>query len=303
MELDLSSEQELLRETTARFIESTCPLPTVRQLIESDTGLPEGYFRAAGELGWFALLVPEEHEGGSVSGQGLCDLAIISEERGRALQPGPFVTMNVFLAALAGGGSAEQQAATLPSVRDGASIATWVIGAAGAAGSGSSITATAQGEGFVLSGHAGPVVSGAAADWFLVTAGGPEGVTQVIVSARTPGIAVTPLQGLDITQRFAAVDFDHVIAPPTSVVGEPGDGDEAVERQLRLACVLSTTETLGATDALFETDAPLRHRSHRIRPTDRFLPGGQAPVGRHQSVLGSGQSRHRGRSPGGAGGP
>ena len=44
------------------------------------------------------MLVPEEHGGGSVSGEGLCDLAIIAEERGRALQPGPFVCMNVVAA-------------------------------------------------------------------------------------------------------------------------------------------------------------------------------------------------------------
>ena len=92
MELDLTSEQELLRDTAARFIGATCPLPMVRQLIGSETGVPADYLRAAGELGWFSMLVPEEMGGGSVSGAGLSDIAIIAEERGRVLQPGPFVS-------------------------------------------------------------------------------------------------------------------------------------------------------------------------------------------------------------------
>src|SRR5271156_1082525 len=105
MELDLTNDQQLLRDTAVRFIASRCPLPSVRQLIESDEGLPEDYLRAAGELGWVAMLVPEELGGGSVSGEGLCDAAIIAEVRGHALQPGPFVCMNVVAATIAAAGS------------------------------------------------------------------------------------------------------------------------------------------------------------------------------------------------------
>ncbi len=278
MELDLSSDQELLRDTAARFIESTCPLPLVRNLIGSETGLPEGYHRAAGELGWFAMLVPEEQGGGSVSGEGLCDLAIISEERGRALQPGPFVCMNVVAAALAGSGSPDQRAEILPSVRDGAGVATWVLGDADAgAASGSTLTATPRGNGFVVSGYASPVAAGATADWFLVTTGGPEGPTQFMVPAMTPGLTITPLQGLDITQRFASVAFERVIVPPTSVVGVPGRGRQDVERQLRLACILTTAETIGATDALFEMT-----RRYAIDRTAFGRPIGSFQAVKHQ---------------------
>src|SRR5580658_959859 len=125
MELGLSDDQELLRETAARFIDATCPLPMVRELIGSESGVPSDYLRRAGELGWFALLVPEQLGGGSVSGEGLRDLAIIAEERGRALQPGPFVGMNVVAAALAAAGTPEQQSRILPSICSGEATATW----------------------------------------------------------------------------------------------------------------------------------------------------------------------------------
>ncbi|HUJ64435.1 MAG TPA: acyl-CoA dehydrogenase family protein [Acidimicrobiales bacterium] len=278
MELDLSSDQELLRDSAARFIDSTCPLPTVRELIGSETGLPADYLRGAGELGWFALLVPEEHGGGSISGEGVCDLAIIAEERGRALQPGPFVCMNVVAAALAAAGSPEQQAGILPSVRDGEAVATWVLGdAIEGLASDSSLTATSRGNGFVVSGQADPVDGGAMADWFLVTTGGEEGLTQFIVSATTPGIAVTPLQGLDITKRYASVAFDDTIVPATSVLGRPGHGDADVEHQLQLACVLSASETVGATDALFEIT-----RRYAVERTAFGRPIGSFQAVKHQ---------------------
>src|ERR1700692_384282 len=127
MELALTDDQELLRETAAKFMEASCPLETVRQLVDEGAGLPPNYLREAAELGWFSLLVPEELGGGSVSGDGLRDAALVAEERGRRLQPGAFVPLNVVADALAANGSADQQADVLPLVMGGEAIAAWVV--------------------------------------------------------------------------------------------------------------------------------------------------------------------------------
>ena len=278
MELDLTSEQELLRETAARFIDATCPLPVVRQLIGSETGLPEGYLRAAGELGWFAMLVPEEMGGGTVSGAGLSDLAIVAEERGRALQPGPFVTMNVVSTALAAGGTPDYLTQALPGIRDGEVVATWVAGD-GAIGStsGASVTATSRGVDFVLAGRAGPVHAAAQADWLLVSAAGMDGVSQFMVEATTPGVTVTPLDGLDVTQRYASVSFEDVVVPAGSVIGQVGGSGPDLESQLHLACVLLTAETIGAMDALFDLT-----RRYAIDRTAFGRPIGSFQAVKHQ---------------------
>ena len=299
MELDLSDEQELLRETAARFIDSTSPLPSVRQLIESDTGLPEGYLRAAGELGWFAMLVPEEHGGGSVSGEGLRDLAIIAEERGRVLQPGPFVSMNVVASSLAVGGSTELQSMILPALCRGETVATWVPGAGDGLVPGTAVTATTQGDAFALSGYVGQVEAGGLADWILVSAVGVEGPVQFIVPTTTPGVTVTPLRGLDITQRLSTISFDHSIVPASSMVGQPGLGDRDVVRQLHLACILSTSETVGAMDALFEMTRQYAVDRTAFGRPDRFLSGAEAPIGRPEPVSREQQGR-RGRRRAGA---
>ena len=89
VDIPLSTDQELLRATAERFIRENCPLQTVRQLADSESGIDRDYVRQAGELGWFAMLVPEEFGGGSVSGDGLSDAAVVATERGRVPPAGP----------------------------------------------------------------------------------------------------------------------------------------------------------------------------------------------------------------------
>src|ERR1041385_9023841 len=121
MDLELSDDQELFRETTARFIDARCPIPRVRELADTPVAHDPALLGEAGELGWFALFVPEEHGGGTGSGSPVRDAVLVAEERGRLVQPGPFVATNVVAHALAREGSADQQAARLPALAAGAS--------------------------------------------------------------------------------------------------------------------------------------------------------------------------------------
>ena len=116
MDLELSDDQELFRETTARFIDPRCPLPEVRRRADEAVAHDPAVTRDAGELGWFALFVPEEFGGGSVSGSPFRDAVIVAEERGRFVQPGPFVATNVVACALAEHGTREQQEQYLPAL-------------------------------------------------------------------------------------------------------------------------------------------------------------------------------------------
>jgi alkylation response protein AidB-like acyl-CoA dehydrogenase len=271
VQLDLTSEQEIFREATARFIDATCPLTLVRQLADGTGTLPSDHLRRAAELGWFAPLVPEEHGGGSVSGEGLRDVAVIAEERGRTLQPGPFVSMNVVAAALVAAGTAAQQASVLPAICRGQVIATWAFDEGFGSGSDAAITVTEHGDGFELSGRAAIVEEGVQADWFLVSAGGPEGDSQFLLARDTPGVTARTLGGLDITRRLSSVHFEHVTVPRASLVGAYGGGSESVDHQLHLACVLTVAETIGALDALFEMTR--QYASERIafgRPIGSF---------------------------------
>jgi alkylation response protein AidB-like acyl-CoA dehydrogenase len=253
IDLTVTPDQDLLRHTTARFVEAVCPLPQVRELVEDETGLPTGYLRRSADLGWFALLVPEKYGGGSISGDGIRDLVIVAEERGRALQPGPFVSMNVVAAALSAAGSLEQQAIVLPDIAAGNTVATWVANEVWGGGLPSdALTVTEMGDGYRIGGRASVIQEGTFADWLLVTAKGRGGFSQFLLRATAPGISITPLDGLDITQRVASISFDRVEVTGRALVGEPNIANDTVEQQLQLAILLTAAESVGAMDTLFE---------------------------------------------------
>src|SRR4051812_7270354 len=98
----LSSDQELFRTTTARFLADRVPLSRLRKMRDDPVGYEAAYWTAGAELGWTSLLVAEESGGGSISGQGAVDLSLIAYEFGKHAAPGPLVDCNVVAAALSG---------------------------------------------------------------------------------------------------------------------------------------------------------------------------------------------------------
>ena len=169
----------------------------------------------AGELGWFALFVPEEFGGGSVSGSPLRDAVIVAEERGRFVQPGPFVATNVVAAAIARDGSREQQEAFLPQLATAELTASWAISDRSGTPEAGAVTGAPGGRRIRPRRHRGPRAGGRGGRVFLVTAADAtgDGVTQCLVPADTPGVTVVPLDGLDLTRRFADVRFDAAKSP------------------------------------------------------------------------------------------
>jgi alkylation response protein AidB-like acyl-CoA dehydrogenase len=240
MDLALTAEQELLRATTAKFIDATCPLSRVRELAESGEGVDHHYLAKAGELGWFAMLVPEHLGGGSISGNGIADAALVAEERGRFLQPGAFVATNVVAFALSEAGSEYHHLNVVPAIVSGDQLATWAWEPE------TSVRATIGDATVSLSGTAAVVQDADLADHLLVTAASERGVTQVLVPRGTPGMHVDPLDGLDLTRRLSRVRFDDAVVGADAVVGEPDGGELLVERQLQIALVLAVSESVGA---------------------------------------------------------
>ena len=89
MEIDLTDDQALFHQTTVRFIETELPVVETRRWHDDPAGYDRSWLRRGAGLGWFSMLVPEQHGGGSVSGSPLLDAAIVAEEMGRHVQPGP----------------------------------------------------------------------------------------------------------------------------------------------------------------------------------------------------------------------
>ena len=254
VDLGLTLDQELLRDATRQFLRDSAPLATVRKWASLPAGYPAEWWRRGAELGWTTLLVRDERGGGSVSGNGLCDLAVIAEEMGVLVSPGPLAPVNVVAQTISEEGTDEQAAALLPRLVSGETVASWCGAEPGQPfrPAGMTVTARADGTGFVVDGVKRPVEAGAEADWFLVTATGQGGLTQLVIPADVEGVTVVPLEGIDFVRRNAEVRFDGVCVPASAVVGSPGGAAESFERQLETVLVLQCAESVGAAARVFE---------------------------------------------------
>lgn len=249
----LSSDQELLRDTTARFLSDRVPLSFQRkELRHHPAGFEPDYWTTGAELGWTMMLVAEDDGGGSVSGRGAVDLAMIAYEFGRHAAPGPLADCNIVASALT------RQTGDLPrtvlgEILTGAAIASSCLGFApwqrpDEAG----ISIRRDGGDLVIDGALRPVESAGQARYLLVTGRGDGGMTQVLVPANASGIEIKALKSMDVTRRFAAVSFDNVRAPADALIGDFGQAAAQVARQVQHACVILSAEAVGAMDAAFQ---------------------------------------------------
>src|SRR5689334_9149604 len=88
----------------------------VRRMIADAEGLTDADWRRMAELGWHGLVIPEEHGG---SGLGMLELAIVLDEMGRAVLPGPFIPTVLAGLAIRDAGDAAQRARWLPRIASG----------------------------------------------------------------------------------------------------------------------------------------------------------------------------------------
>jgi alkylation response protein AidB-like acyl-CoA dehydrogenase len=254
VDLELSADQELLRETTYKFLTATWPTSALRELMDGPLGFDRDIWAQGAELGWTSLLVPERFGGGNVSGEGVCDLGIIAEELGRFLVAGPVLPTNIVAYALARKGSDEMAELHLPAIVTGREIATWAVAEEGDgwAAEAGAVQARGDHKGYRLTGVKTPVQDAHVADYFLVVAATSDGMTQFMVPADSPGLMVELLDGLDLSRRFGRVRFTDVEVSPDAVVGDVGEAGADVESQTALALALQCSETVGATDRMYE---------------------------------------------------
>jgi alkylation response protein AidB-like acyl-CoA dehydrogenase len=116
MQLEFTAEQEELRDSVRAVLARECPISLVREVVEKGTP-PEGLWTRMVELDWPALTIAEEHGG---IGLGFVELAVVLEELGRVIAPGPlFATVAQFVPAIREAGSDEQRARFLGAVAKG----------------------------------------------------------------------------------------------------------------------------------------------------------------------------------------
>ena len=87
MHFAFTTEQEALRSEARRWLEERYPPERVAELADSEAGWDPASWAELAELGWLGVSVAED-EGGA--GLGFLEEAVLFEELGRALYPGPY---------------------------------------------------------------------------------------------------------------------------------------------------------------------------------------------------------------------
>lgn len=252
MNFDFSDEQLMIRQLTRDFLARESPPSVVRQLLDDPRGYSEAVWSQLVELGLIGLPFPEEHGG---QGLGMVELALVLEEMGRAVYPGPYFSTVVLAGtAIAAGGTNEQKARYLPDLAAGRTRATlafledqpgWDAGAV-------RIVARRDGMRYLLTGRKILVPYAHVADLLLIPArtgesGDPRrGITVFALQRDAPGVEVQPLDGVDLSNRVCNVVLRDVAVGPEQIVGRLDEGWPILETVLEHAAVGAAAEMLGA---------------------------------------------------------
>lgn len=211
MDFEFSQDQELLRDSVRRFLTDRASLDGyVRPLLDgADNRLPS-VWDALADLGVVGLLVPEAHGG---AGMGMVDAAVVLEEMGRTVHPGPYIASAIGAVSLVlGAGSAREHAFLLPGMAGGSVVGSVALLEPGRrfAIDQPETTAARLGEGWVVTGTKVHVPDAFGSDVVLVTASvaGETGTAVFAVQTASGGVTVEPATTVDGTRKQARIVFD-----------------------------------------------------------------------------------------------
>lgn len=232
MDLSYTETQDMLRDTTARFLADTYGFEARQKMIASTEGRDPGVWRAlASELGLTSAPFAEEYGG---MGGGALENLIMMEELGKVIAVEPWLQTVVIgggtLQAVGGSVAAE----VIPQIIAGDCTIAWAY----AEPTGRfdlahvSTTAKSDGAGYVLSGHKAVVYAAPWASHLLVTArtGGStrerSGVELFLIDAKAAGITRRDYPTVD-GFRASEIYFENVAVPAEALL--PG-GIDLIER-------------------------------------------------------------------------
>jgi alkylation response protein AidB-like acyl-CoA dehydrogenase len=258
MDIGFTEEQELLRDTARKFLDSECPTKFVREMMATEAAVTDQFWRQLADNGWLGITYPEDVGG---SGLGLVDLVVLMEEIGRAVMPGPYpATVLLAGAAIAAAGSAEQRREWLPRIVAGEVKATLAVTEPNPRWDAAGITATAREArgGFALSGTKMFVPDAHLADVLVVAARSrdgstmEDGVSLFLVPKDTPGLSLRRLPSIDETRKLCEVTLDNVAVPGSALLGELHGGWAPLQQVIDHAAVALSAEICGAAQRVLE---------------------------------------------------
>ena len=251
MELEFTGEQEELRASVRSFLEKECPIGVVRAVVETGEA-PEKLWGAMIALDWPALAVPEEYGG---IGLTILETAVVVEELGRAVAPGPLLaTVTQFAPMVRQVGSPAQQQHFLSAIATGEVAGTVALADHPRAWSLDDVTMTAEpvDGGWILAGRKLAVLAAEGTTHLVVIARAGAGMGAFVVPIAEAG--VNPVHSLDASRPLVEAMLQRVFVPHDHALGEPGSeaSTSGISRALEEATLGLALESVGTCDALFQ---------------------------------------------------
>jgi hypothetical protein len=257
MDLTLSDEQRLLRESVDRFIAGSYDANHRRRSAGDPLGFSPAIWKQFAELGWLALPIAEEYGG---LGAGAVETGIVMEAFGRGLVAEPYLATVVLSAALiAECGSEAQKQATLPKVADGSLMLAFAHSERAARFDLAHVETIAKQttEGWQLNGHKTAVLDGHAAGQIIVSAcvadakGAPGKPCLFLTPAGTSGLSLRVYPRLG-GGRACSVDLTDVRLPADARLGDGSDTLPKIEAVIDRALAALGSEAVGIMQIMFD---------------------------------------------------
>lgn len=267
MNFTFSEEQEGLRDAVGSFMADR-GIAEARAMWDEESGFDDATWSQIVDLGWTGLLIPEAHGG---LGLGAVDAAVVLEQMGRVVFPGPFLSSAILATNAARRlGLADR----LESLAAGTTRGTIAIEEKGTGCTVDRVRTRAvrkSGQ-WRLTGLKAIVLDGNSADWCLVAARTEHGLGTFVIEA--PEATAVPTW--DQTRKVSRLELDGRAAEP---VGPEGDHTMIWRRIVDDGAVALCAETLGAMQGAY--DVAVEYAKNRVqfgRPIAKFQ------VIRHKAV-------------------
>jgi alkylation response protein AidB-like acyl-CoA dehydrogenase len=250
MDLTLSDEQRLLRESVDRFIAETYDADHRRRTAADPLGFSPEIWKKFADLGWLALPIDEAYGG---LGGGAIETGILMEAFGRGLVTEPYLSTVVIGAGLISEcGTEEQKQAILPRVADGSLRLAFAHSERAARFDLARVDTTAMrtAAGWRLDGHKTAVLDGNAAAQIIVSArlasedGRPGKLGLFLVPSGAAGLRLRDYSRLG-GGRACNLDLAGVQLAADALLGDGSDALPKIEGVVDRALAALGAEAVG----------------------------------------------------------
>jgi alkylation response protein AidB-like acyl-CoA dehydrogenase len=250
MYLALNDEQRLLAQTVRSFITRELPSSKVREVMATKDAFDEHLWQRIAEQGWMSVTVPSEFGGMADS---WLTVAVLFEELGWGMVPGPFLSTVGFAAPLlAAAGSAEQKSRWLSAIAEGNCRATvaYLEPEGGYELDAIRTTASETSGSYRLSGTKMFVLDAGVADVVIVAAKEAGALSLFLVEKGATGMTVETLECMDSSRRLTRMTLNQT---PAQKMDSCTDVRQALEHALNAASLALSAEGVGGMQWILDT--------------------------------------------------